>query len=36
MDDSGVILFIQALINAKIAKKWVINSDSHSDFVPDI
>jgi hypothetical protein len=35
-DDSGVILLIQALINAKIANKWVIKSHSHSDFAPNI
>jgi len=29
MDDSGVILLIQALINTKIGNKWVINSHSH-------
>jgi len=36
MDDSGVILLIQALINVKVANKWVINSHSHSDFPPNI
>jgi len=36
MDESGVILLIQALINAKIANKWVINTHSHSDFAPNI
>ena len=35
-DDSGVILLIQALINAKIANKWVIKSHSDSDFAPNI
>jgi len=35
-DDSGVILLIQALINAKIANKWVIKSHSKSDFAPNI
>jgi len=36
MDDSGVVLCIQALKDAKIANKWVINAQSHSDFVPNI
>jgi hypothetical protein len=36
MDDSGVFLWIQALIDTKIAKKWVINTPSHSDFAPNI
>jgi len=36
MDDSVVIFLIQALINAKIANKWVINTHSHSDFAPNI
>jgi len=36
MDDSGVILLIQALINAKIANKWAIDSHSHSDLAPNI
>jgi len=35
-DELGVILLIQALINAKIANKWVIHSHSHSDFAPNI
>jgi len=34
MDGSGVIILIQALVNAKTANKWVINSHSHSDFAP--
>jgi len=34
MDVSGLILLIQALVNAKTANKWLINSHSHSDFVP--
>jgi hypothetical protein len=36
MDDLAVILSIQALINAKIASKWVILSHSHSDFASNI
>jgi hypothetical protein len=32
MDDSGVILLIQGLINAKIANNCAINSHSQSDF----
>jgi len=36
MDNSGVILLIQALINAKIANELIINSDSHSHFAPNI
>jgi len=36
MDDSGVILWIQALVDAKIANKWVINTHSHSDFAPNV
>jgi len=36
MDDSGVIVLIQALGHAKIANKWVMNTHSHSDFAPDI
>jgi len=36
MDDSGVIVLIQALGNAKIANKWVMNTHSHSDFAPNI
>jgi len=36
MDDSGVIVLIQALIYAKIATKWVINTHSHSDFARNI
>jgi len=36
MDDSGVILLIQAYINAKIANKWVMNSHAHFDFAPNI
>jgi len=32
MDDSGVILLIQALVNAKTANKLVINTHLHSDF----
>jgi len=27
MDDSGVIVLIQALGDAKIANKWVMNND---------
>ena len=36
MDDSGVIVFIQELGDAKIANKWVMNTHSHSDFAPNI
>jgi len=36
LDDSGVILLIQALISAKIANTWVINCHSHSDLAPNI
>jgi len=36
MDDWGMILWIQALIDAKIANKGVINTHSHSDFAPNI
>jgi len=32
MDDSGAITLIQALVNAKTANKWLINTHSHSDF----
>ena len=32
MDDSGVIVLIQALGDAKISNKWVMNTPSHSDF----
>jgi hypothetical protein len=32
MDDSGVIVLIQAFGDAKIANKWVMNAHSHSDF----
>jgi len=36
MDDSGDILLIQALVNAKIANKSVMDTHSHYDFVPNI
>jgi len=36
VDDSGAIVFIQALGDAKIAEKWVMNTHSHSDFAPII
>jgi len=36
MDDSGVILLIQALGDAKIYNKWVMNTHSDSDFAPNI
>ena len=36
MNDSGAILLIQSYINANIANKRVINSHTHSYFVPDI
>jgi len=35
-DDSEVISLIKALLNAKIANKWVMNTYSYSDFVPNI
>ena len=34
MDEAGVILWIQALVDAKIANKWFINTYSHSVFAP--
>jgi len=34
MDDSGEILLIQALINAKTANKWLINTHLYSDSAP--
>jgi len=36
MDDAGVIVLIQALGDANIANKWVMNTHSHSDFAPNI
>jgi len=36
MDDSGVIVLIQALGDAKIANKCVMNPYAHSDFAPNI
>ena len=36
MDDSWAIVSIQALGDAKIAKKWVINTHSYSDLAPNI
>jgi len=36
MNDRGVILWIEALADAKIATKYVINAYSHSDCAPDI
>jgi len=36
MDNSGVIELIEEHGNAKIANKWVINTRSHSDFMPNI
>jgi len=36
MDDSAVIVWIEALGDAKIANKWVMNTHSHSDFAPNI
>jgi len=36
MDDSGVIILIQALGDAKIAKKWVMNTHTHPDFASNI
>jgi len=36
MDDAGVVLLIQALVNAKIANKLVVNTYSHYDFAPNI
>jgi hypothetical protein len=35
MDDSWVVKWIQALVDAKIANKRVINTHAHSDFVPN-
>jgi glyoxylase-like metal-dependent hydrolase (beta-lactamase superfamily II) len=32
MDDAGVIVLIQALGDATIAIKWIMNTHSHSDF----
>jgi len=31
-DNLGVLILIQALVNGKIANKWVMNVHSHSDF----
>jgi hypothetical protein len=36
MDDSGVLICIQALVDAKIANKLVINTHSDSDVTPNI
>jgi len=36
MDNSGDILSIQALVDAKIANQWDINTHSHYDFAPNI
>jgi len=36
MDDSWVIILIQALVNAKTANKWFINTHSYSDVVHNI
>jgi len=36
MDDSGVVVLIQALVYAKIANKWVIKSYIHSDFASEM
>jgi hypothetical protein len=36
MDDSELILWIQALVDAKIAIKSVIHTPPHSDFSPNI
>jgi len=36
MDHWGVIILIQTLVNDKIPYKWVFNTQSHSDFVPNI
>jgi len=36
MDNSGLIILIQALIDAKIAKISVMDTHSHSDFVRNI
>jgi len=36
MHDLEVIVLIESLGNAKIANKWVMNTDWHSDFAPNI
>ena len=36
MNGSRVCLWIQPLVDAKIANKWVLNTLSHSDFAPNI
>ena len=36
MDDSGVIVLIRTLGDAKIAHKWVMNTHSHYHFAPNI
>ena len=35
MEDSEVVVWIQALIDAKIVNEQVINTHSHSDFLPN-
>jgi len=34
--DSEVLWIIQAAVNTEIAIKWIINTQSHSDFAPNI
>jgi len=36
MDDSGVVVLIQALGDAMIAHKWIMNTHLHSDFAQNI
>jgi hypothetical protein len=36
MDDSGVIVLIQPLSDAKIANKWVMKTHFRSDFTPNV
>jgi len=36
MDDSGVLVLIQALGDAKIPNKWAMNTHLNSLFAPDI
>jgi len=36
IDNSAVIVLIQALGDAKIANKWIMNTHSHSDLSPNI
>jgi hypothetical protein len=36
IDESMVILNIQAVINAKISNQWYIHTLSHSNYLPNI